>query len=58
MKRTLRFTQERLTKHTVRFQEELASEADTPTIGTLYVQKSVFAGKLPDAVTVTVEWEE
>lgn len=55
MKKVIRFTQERLTKNTVRFQEEVNSQGDTPAIGTLYVQQAVFGGQIPQHITVTIE---
>lgn len=39
----IKFLQERITKNTVRFQEQLESELDVPVIGTLYVQKTALA---------------
>ena len=45
---------ERATKNAYRFQEKSKGE---PSIGTLYVQKSVFDSKEPEKVKVTVEWE-
>lgn len=43
MKAEVKFTMERITKNTVRFQEQLGSELEVPTIGTLYVQKTALA---------------
>lgn len=43
MKHLVRFSQERITKNTIRFQEQLESELDVPAIGTLYVQKTALA---------------
>ncbi len=52
--KTLVFTFERETKNTVRFQEK--AEAGQPTIvGTLYVQKFVFPGDVPQELTVTIK---
>ncbi len=45
---------ERATKNTYRFQEK---GSESPVIGTLYVQKSVFGSLEPKKVKVTVEWE-
>lgn len=54
----VQFTFERDTKNTRRYQEVVAEGAPT-MIGTLYVQKFVGqafdGGKLPDALTVTIE---
>lgn len=48
---TLTFSLERETKGTFRF----AEDGDEPKVGTLYVKKSVFGSKAPDALTVTIE---
>ena len=54
VKFTRKFSFERATKNTFRFQEdEVAGEA--PIIGTLYVQKFPFNGSEPGSITVTVE---
>ncbi|MEM3192778.1 MAG: hypothetical protein QW292_12010 [Candidatus Parvarchaeota archaeon] len=50
----LEFDFERATKNTYRFQEK---GPGNPVIGTLYVQKSLFEGKEPKSLKVTVEWE-
>lgn len=51
MKKTLTFTQERETKNTIRYQET----SDVPAIGTLYVQKHLWAelGK-PENLTIEI----
>jgi hypothetical protein len=43
MKNSVKFIPERITKNTVRFQEQLLSDMDVPVIGTLYVQKTALA---------------
>lgn len=43
MKNFVKFIPERITKNTVRFQEQLLSDMDVPVIGTLYVQKTALA---------------
>lgn len=53
-KREIEFEFERATKNTFRFQEKVSGN---PVIGTLYVQKSLFEGKEPKSLRVTVEWE-
>ena len=53
-RKEIEFEFERATKNTFRFQEKATGE---PSIGTLYVQKSVFRSKEPKKVKVTVEWE-
>jgi hypothetical protein len=51
---TANFARERETKRTIRFKEVVADDA-TPAIGTLYVQKPVFAELgSPDSVRVQV----
>jgi hypothetical protein len=39
MPKEISFTFEKETKNTLRFTEDVASNLDTPAIGTLYVQK-------------------
>jgi hypothetical protein len=61
MKHLVRFSQERITKNTIRFQEQLESELDVPTIGTLYVQKAALAkiGYIPGTeLLVTLEVQD
>ncbi|QRF74640.1 hypothetical protein Thermo_00125 [Thermoplasmatales archaeon] len=53
-KKEIQFEFERATKNTFRFQEKASGE---PSIGTLYVQKSVFGSREPKKVKVIVEWE-
>ena len=53
-RKEIEFEFERATKNTFWFQEKATGE---PSIGTLYVQKSVFGAKEPKKVKVTVEWE-
>jgi len=43
MKNSVKFIPERITKNTVRFQEQLLSDMDVIVIGTLYVQKTALA---------------
>lgn len=60
MKNSVKFIPERITKNTVRFQEQLQSELDTPTIGTLYVQKTALAKigyKEGDTLIINMEVE-
>ncbi|MEM2925526.1 MAG: hypothetical protein QXJ68_07560 [Methanocellales archaeon] len=54
MKREVILTFERATKNTYRFAE---SPGEGTVIGTLYVQKHVFAGKQPSKIKVTIEWD-
>lgn len=54
MKREVELEFERATKNTYRFAESTEGSA---VIGTLYVQKHVFAGKQPSKIKVTIEWE-
>lgn len=58
MKISINFLQERITKNTVRFQEQPQSDLDVPAIGTLYVQKAKLAQigyKEGDTLTITLE---
>ena len=60
MKNSVKFIPEWTTKNTVRFQEQLQSELDTPTIGTLYVQKTALAKigyKEGDTLIINMEVE-
>lgn len=53
----IEFIKEKETKNAVRYEEEGTNGGDNRgKIGTLYVQKSAFGGKIPDKITVTVEW--
>jgi hypothetical protein len=57
----LRFTYEKETKNTVRYQEELGGEAYSSrdiAVGTLYIQKEVLGGPVPQRLRVTIEPEE
>jgi hypothetical protein len=54
MKKEVELTFEKATKNTYRFTE--SAEGGT-VIGTLYVQKHVFAGKQPSKIKVSIEWE-
>jgi len=57
----LRFTREKETKNTVRYKEELGDVAHSDkeiAIGTLYIQKDVFDGEVPETLLVTVEAEK
>lgn len=49
---TLKFTLERETKNTVRYQEE--TEGKPPAIGTVYLQKWALGENPPRNITVTV----
>jgi len=57
----LRFTYEKETKNTVRYQEELGevgySSRDI-AVGSLYVQKEVLGEPAPQRLKVTIEAEE
>lgn len=58
MKNCVNFIPERVTKNTVRFQEEVASDIGVITVGTLYVQKAALAQigyKTGDIIKVTME---
>jgi hypothetical protein len=57
MKTELTMTFERATKNTYRFMEDVKDSTSTPVIGTLYVQKTVFASKTPQKIKVTIESE-
>lgn len=57
MKTELTMTFEKATKNTFRFMEDVKDKSSTPVIGTLYVQKTVFAGKTPLKIKVTIESE-
>lgn len=50
---TIMFELEKETKGTFRF-KEIVEEGNPKRIGTLYMQKEVFAGVAPKALTVTV----
>ena len=53
-KKEIEFEFERATKNTYRFQ---GKGPESPVIGTLYIQKSVFGSKEPKKAKVTVEWD-
>ncbi len=57
MKAEINMKFEKETKNTFRFMEETKDLSATPIIGTLYVQKSAFQGKTPQAIKVSIEWE-
>jgi hypothetical protein len=50
--RTIKFTLERETKNTIRYQEE--TEGMPPAIGTLYIQKWALGKEVPKSITVTI----
>lgn len=52
-KTVVKFSFEKETKNAVRFQE--TGDEANHKIGTLYVKKSAFDGKVPQSITVTVE---
>lgn len=54
LKKEIEMTFERATKNTYRFTE---GATESIAIGTLYVQKQLFAGKQPAKIKVTIEWE-
>ena len=56
MKTDISMKFEKATKNTFRFTEVTKDEA-APIIGTLYVQKSAFQGKTPEAIKVSIEWD-
>ena len=55
---TVRFELERETKGAIRYMEvdedQEAVEGDAKVIGTLYIRKTAFKGKVPTALTVTI----
>jgi len=57
----LRFTYEKETKHTIRYQEELGevgySSRDI-AVGTLYIQKEVLGEPAPQRLKVTIEEDD
>lgn len=58
MKNSVKFIPERITKNTVRFQEQLQSDLDVPVIGTLCVQKTALVKigyKASDVLIVNME---
>lgn len=58
MKTELSMTFEKATKNTFRFMEDVKDSTSTPIIGTLYVQKKAFGGKMPQKISVSIEWSE
>ena len=57
----LRFTYEKETKNTVRYQEELGEEAHSSrdiAVGTIYVQKEALGEPAPQRLKVVIEPEE
>ncbi|MBA7639925.1 hypothetical protein ES703_47586 [subsurface metagenome] len=57
----LKFTYEKETKNTVRYQEELGEEAYSSkdiAVGSLYIQKEVLGVPPPQRLKVTIEAEE
>ena len=57
----LRFTYEKETKNTIRYQEELGDEAHSSrdiAVGALYVQKEVLGEPVPQRLRVTIEAEQ
>ncbi len=53
-KLVLEFVRERETKGTWRYQEAESSDGE-PTVGSLYVQKTVLGERPPDRLRVTIE---
>ncbi len=54
----LKFTYEKETKNTVRYQEELGEEAYSSkdiAVGSLYIQKEVLGEPVPQRLKVTIE---
>lgn len=57
----LKFTYEKATKNTVRYQEELGEVAHSSrdiAVGTIYVQKEALGAPPPQRLRVTIEGEE
>ena len=57
----LKFTYEKETKNTCRYQEELGEEAHSSrdiAVGTLYVQKEALGEPAPQRLKITIEEEE
>ncbi len=57
----LRFTYEKETRNTVRYQEELGEVAHSSrdiAVGALYVQKEILGAPVPQRLKVTIEPEE
>jgi len=57
----LRFTYEKETKNTVRYQEELGEEAHSSrdiAVGTIYVQKEALGEPAPQRLKVTIEEDD
>ncbi|MBA7704262.1 hypothetical protein ES703_113064 [subsurface metagenome] len=57
----LRFSYEKETKNTIRYQEELGEEAHSGrdiAIGSLYVQKEALGEPVPQRLKVTIEEED
>lgn len=54
----LRFTYEKETKNTIRYQEELSNEAHSSrdiAVGALYIQKEALGEPVPQRLKVTIE---
>ncbi len=54
----LKFTYEKETKNTIRYQEELGEEVHSSrdiAVGTLYVQKEVLGERVPQRLRVIIE---
>ncbi len=57
----LRFTYERPTKNTIRYQEELGEEAHSSrdiAIGVIYIQKEALGEPVPQRLRVTIEEDD
>ena len=57
----LKFTYEKETKNTVRYQEELGDEAHSSrdiAVGNLYIQKEALGETVPQRLKVTIEAEQ
>ena len=57
----LKFTREKETKNTIRYQEELGEEAHSSrdiAVGSLYVQKECLGEPAPQRLKVVIEEEE
>lgn len=56
----LKFTYEKETRNTIRYQEELGEEAHSSrdiAVGSLYIQKEVLGEPVPQRLKVTIEEE-
>ena len=57
----LKFTYEKETKNTIRYQEELGDEAHSSrdvAVGSLYIQKEALGEPVPQRLRVTIEEDD